>query len=54
LLINVVKHAHAKKVIVRFENVKDNLIIIVQDGSIGFSFDHEVKTLLSKAGFGLF
>jgi signal transduction histidine kinase len=63
LLINVVKHAQAKKVIVRFENDSDNsdnpddldnLIITVLDDGIGFNFDPEAKILKPKTGFGLF
>ena len=54
LLINVVKHAHAKKVIVSFENHQDDLIITVQDDGIGFTFEPEIKTLNTEAGFGLF
>jgi PAS domain S-box-containing protein len=54
LLINVVKHAHAKKVIVSFENCADNLIITVQDDGIGFIFDPGNKTLQPEVGFGLF
>ena len=54
LVINVVKHACAKKVIVSFENGEDELIITVQDDGTGFIFNPEIKVLKPGAGFGLF
>lgn len=52
LLINVVKHAHAKKVTVYLESDQDNIKITVQDDGSGFSADDKIVT--SGSNFGLF
>jgi PAS domain S-box-containing protein len=53
LLINVIKHASAKKVSVRLEDSPQTLKITVADDGVGFD-PKEPKTGAKRGGFGLF
>ena len=54
LLVNVIKHARAKKVSVRLEDRNTNIRIIVEDDGIGFEPCEEPQTGSKIGGFGLF
>ncbi|NOQ78553.1 MAG: PAS domain S-box protein [Gammaproteobacteria bacterium] len=54
LLFNIVKHAHATKVIVSIESNESKLIIIIQDDGIGYEVDPIIKIQSSEIKFGLF
>ncbi|MBW8001800.1 MAG: sensor histidine kinase [Planctomycetes bacterium] len=54
LLINIIKHAHAKKVVVNIQKIDKNMQITITDDGIGFDLS-KVKPLTSRGGgFGLF
>jgi PAS domain S-box-containing protein len=50
LLVNVVKHAHATRVIVSMTRVQDRIAVVVEDNGVGFD-PEEVMT--RSQGFGL-
>jgi PAS domain S-box-containing protein len=50
LLVNVVKHAHATRVIVSMTRVQDQIAVVVEDNGVGFD-PEEVMT--RSQGFGL-
>lgn len=53
LLLNVIKHAHAKRVQLRVQRGKKRLRVLVEDDGVGFS--HDVREHWGKAsGIGLF
>ena len=52
LLVNVVKHAKAKKVKVALSREQGNMVICMEDDGVGFSFDG--KNNKKMTGFGLF
>lgn len=54
LLFNIVKHAHATKVIVSIESEECRLIIIIQDDGIGYDVDPIIKIKTSEKKFGQF
>ena len=54
LLVNVLKHAQADKVIVRLEDRGTGIRIIVQDDGIGFDPTPSLRADSSVGGFGLF
>jgi PAS domain S-box-containing protein len=54
LLINVVKHAQANKVIVSIRKVKDNICVSVEDDGVGFDPDEVTSMATKRAEFGLF
>jgi PAS domain S-box-containing protein len=54
LVVNVVKHAHAKKVSVRLEDRSSNIRIIVEDDGIGFEPHAVIHGGRKIGGFGLF
>ncbi|MBE9581358.1 MAG: ATP-binding protein, partial [Proteobacteria bacterium] len=54
LLVNVVKHARAKKVSVRLEDRNTNIRIIVEDDGIGFDPRAVIQAGSKIGGFGLF
>jgi len=54
LVVNVVKHAQAKKVSVRLEDRSSNIRIIVEDDGIGFEPHAVIHTGSKIGGFGLF
>ena len=54
LVVNVVKHAQAKKVSVRLEDRSSNIRIIVEDDGIGFEPHAVINTESKTGGFGLF
>ena len=54
LLANVVKHAQAKKVVVRIREEINGVIIVIQDDGLGFDPDALKTKNLTDGGFGLF
>jgi signal transduction histidine kinase len=54
LLINVVKHAQAKHVLVHLKNSSDRMKIIVEDDGIGFDPEAAIQSGPLNSGFGLF
>ena len=54
LLFNVVKHAHATKVVVSIESNENRLKIIIQDDGIGYDAYPIVKIQASEKKFGQF
>jgi len=54
LVVNVVKHAQAKKVSVRLEDRSSNIRIIVEDDGIGFEPHAVIHGKRKIGGFGLF
>jgi len=50
LLVNIVKHARARKVKVSLSKVDDRICVIVEDDGVGF----ETAEIGSNAGFGIF
>lgn len=54
LLINVVKHAHAKKAKVSIDKVDSKIKVCVEDDGIGFDPGKVVTKAVGKGGFGLF
>ena len=54
LLINIVKHASAKNVIVSIERKKNQLIIHIIDDGIGFDLSNIDNVKEMKGGFGFF
>jgi len=54
LLINVVKHAHARKVKVSIQRVDRNICITVEDDGVGFDFIGVASIATKTGGFGLF
>ena len=54
LLINVVKHSHANKVIVTIRKVKDNICVSVEDDGVGFDPVEVTSMATKRAEFGLF
>ncbi|MGD8666377.1 MAG: response regulator [Desulfobacterales bacterium] len=54
LVVNVIKHARAKKVCVRLEDRNTSLRIIVEDDGVGFDPGAAAQTGNKIGGFGLF
>ncbi len=54
LLINIVKHARAKKVKVFIRKVDGQIQVSVEDDGVGFDPAEVAKTAARRAGFGLF
>jgi PAS domain S-box-containing protein len=54
LLTNVVKHAQAKRVMVRLEGEGTQVRIVVEDDGLGFDTNAVPKTMGREGGFGLF
>jgi signal transduction histidine kinase len=54
LLINVAKHARAKKVSVDWKHDKDALVLTVADDGVGFDVYSPRARLATEGGFGLF
>jgi signal transduction histidine kinase len=54
LLINVVKHAQAKKVSVHLKQSDGRMTIIIEDDGIGFDTHAAIQPGLQGGGFGLF
>jgi signal transduction histidine kinase len=54
LLINVVKHANAKKVKVSIRKVGSEMYVSVEDDGRGFDTKKVAATAAKKGGFGLF
>ncbi len=54
LLINVVKHANAKKVKVSIRKVNNDICVIVDDNGVGFDVSQVESLVTKKAQFGLF
>ncbi len=54
LLINVVKHSQANKVIVSIRKVKDNICVSVEDDGVGFDPVEVTSMATKRAEFGLF
>jgi signal transduction histidine kinase len=54
LLMNVVKHAQAKKVKVSIRRVADQIQVSVEDDGWGFDPDKVSETAVKKGAFGLF
>jgi signal transduction histidine kinase len=53
LLMNVFKHANVPRAKVTLRATEDHVVIVVQDGGVGFDVD-DVTTRSSRHGFGLF
>jgi len=54
LLINIIKHAQAKKVVVNIQKINKNMQITINDDGVGFNLN-KVEPLTSRGGgFGLF
>jgi signal transduction histidine kinase len=54
LLINVVKHAQAKKVKVSIRKVGSEMYVSVEDDGRGFDLEKIAATAVREGGFGLF
>ncbi|MHC4397219.1 MAG: PAS domain S-box protein [Planctomycetota bacterium] len=54
LLVNIVKHARAHKVMVAIRRNGDNIQVTVNDDGIGFDFDRNELSVGRTGGFGLF
>ncbi len=54
LLINVVKHAHAKKIKVSIKKVDSQIRICVEDDGLGFDSAKAESMITNKKAFGLF
>ena len=54
LLVNIIKHARAKKVRIAILRDGDNIQITVDDDGIGFDFDQKELSVSRTGGFGLF
>jgi signal transduction histidine kinase len=54
LLINVVKHAHAKKIKVSIQKVGSRICVCVEDDGLGFDSDKAESMITNKKAFGLF
>lgn len=54
LLINTIKHSHAKKVKVSIHKVGGEINVIIEDDGIGFDTKKAATTAVRKGGFGLF
>jgi signal transduction histidine kinase len=54
LLVNVVKHAMARRALVAFESDGGAVLIRVEDDGRGFDAEHTLFSRTLKGGFGLF
>jgi len=54
LLINVVKHANARKVRVSISRAKNQIYVVVEDDGVGFDPSEAASRTGPAAGFGLF
>jgi PAS domain S-box-containing protein len=54
LLINIIKHAKAEKVLVAIQRDGGNIQITVNDDGVGFDVDQAESSMLRTGGFGLF
>ncbi len=54
LLMNIIKHAKAKKVKVTVENIDETVRITVEDDGVGFDITKTRKGYKSSGGLGLF
>ena len=54
LLINIIKHAKAHKVLVTVQKNNNNIQITVNDDGVGFDVDHIEPLTHKTGGFGLF
>jgi len=54
LLINVVKHAGAKKVKVSIHRIDSRISVGIEDDGVGFDPEKAMATAVKKGGFGLF
>lgn len=54
LLLNIVKHAHARNVAIRLVEDPDAVTITVEDDGIGFDADHHRPENNENSGFGLY
>lgn len=53
LLMNVVKHARAKRVCISLKNIGENLMVAVKDNGVGFDLASIDQVKARTAGFGL-
>lgn len=54
LLVNIIKHANAKKIDVAVSGDCGKIIIRVEDDGIGFSYSKTRPVITKESGFGLF